>query len=90
MKITKRQLRRIIREEKTRLMNEQPTRRPDYKFNQGMQGEYAPGESVLEDLMVAVDEAIANATGQIDLDFQDGPLSSRQIVNFVIRSLQER
>jgi len=71
-------------------MNEQPTRRPDYKFNQGIQGEYAPGESVLEDLMVAVDEAIENASGLVDLDYQDGPLTTRQVINFVIQSLQER
>jgi hypothetical protein len=89
MKITKRQLRRIIKEEKARL-SEQPVGRPAYAFNQGVQGEYEPGESVLEDLMVAVDEAIDNAAGQIDLDYQDDPLSTRQVINFVMQSLQER
>lgn len=95
MKITKRQLRRIIKEEKARLLSEvTPGERDDAKRLgaewAAQQGEYAPGESVLEDLMVAVDEAISNATGQVDLDYQDGPLSSRQVINFVIRSLQER
>jgi len=90
MKITKRQLRRIINEEKARMMNEQPISRPSYKFNQGVQGEYAPGESALEDLMVAVDEAIDNASGLVDLDYQNDPLTSRQVINFVIQSLQER
>ena len=90
MKITKRQLKRIIKEEKARLIHEQPISRPQYKFNQGIQGEYAPGESVLEDLMVAVDEAIENASGLVDLDYQDDPLTTRQVINFVIQSLQER
>ena len=109
MKITKRQLRRIIseigsppdmsdpdwhpnmsQEWERQAQSEESHGRPSYKFNQGVQGEYAPGESVLEDLMVAVDEAIDNAAGQIDLDYQDDPLTTRQVINFVMQSLRER
>ena len=53
MKITKRQLRRIIKEEKAKLISEQP-------------GPY--GQTILDDLTIQVEEIIDNAVGQADMD----------------------
>jgi len=53
VKITKRQLRRIIKEEKAKLISEQP-------------GPY--GQTILDDLTIQVEEIIDNAVGQADMD----------------------
>ena len=73
MRISKRQLRRIIKEEKAKLISEQP-------------GPY--GQTILDDLTIQVEEIIDNAVGQADMD--GTPLTKREILDHVVRMLQEQ
>ena len=82
MKITKRQLRRIIREEKARLLKEE--------YHGRGPGEYYPGESPLTDVAAQVEEIIDNAVGQVDLDYSDDPLTRKDILDFVARMLHQQ
>ena len=86
MKITKNQLRKIIREEKARMLSE-TSAGGSYGSHPSS---YRPGESVLTDIAAQVEDIMQNYVGQVDLDFSDDPLTYKQIVDFVARMLHEQ
>ena len=48
-----------------------------------------PPGGPLQELSEAIDDAMMNAQGQIDLDYSDDPLTFNQVKDFVIRYLRE-
>ena len=90
MKITKRQLRRIIREEKARILREASAGGGGNKHYGNHPSSYRPGESVLTDIAAQVEDIMQNYVGQVDLDFSDDPLTYKDIVDFVARMLHEQ
>ena len=82
MKITKRQLRRIIREEKARLLKEE--------YHGGGPGEYYPGESPLTDVAAQVEKIIDKAVGEVDDAYGEVPLTRKNILDFVARMLHQQ
>lgn len=138
MKITRRQLRRIIREYKEMLAKDHVDGHPwsgsltdladvqgktwghgevvdpkgfasmvklSHKFSKGtapgmvessrrnrgaVNEQYPPPPGgPLQELAEAIDDAMMNAQGQIDLDYSDDPLTFNQVKDFVIRYLRE-
>ena len=75
MRITKRQLRRIIREEKARLLKEE-------YYGRGP-GEYSPGQSPLTDVAAQIEEIIDKAVGLVDDAYGEVPLTRKNILDFV-------
>ena len=90
MKITKRQLKRIIKEEKMRLLKEISAGGHGNKYYGGHPSSYGPGESVLTDIAAQVEDVMQNYVGEVDLDFSDEPLTYKDIVDFVARMLHEQ
>ena len=86
MKITRRQLRRIISE--TLEATLPPGRQSDAYRAARITAELgAPGP--LENLASDILDTIDNAVGQVDLDFSDEPMTKKDIVDFVMRMLRE-
>jgi len=73
MKITKNQLKKLIKE----IYGDHPS-------------SYRPGDSSLTDLAAAIEDAMQNAVGTIDLDYSDDPLTYKDILDFVVRMLHEQ
>ena len=90
MKITKNQLRRIIREEKARILRETSAGGSGHKIYGSHPSSYRPGESVLTDIAAQVEDIMQSYVGQVDLDFSDDPLTYKDIVDFVTRMLHEQ
>ena len=89
MKITKKQLRRIIKEEKAKL-SEISAGGHGNKHYGNHPSSYGPGESVLTDIAAQVEDIMQNYVGEVDLDFSDKPLTYKDIVDFVARMLHEQ
>ena len=90
MKITKRQLRKIIREEKARILRETSAGGSGHKLYGSHPSSYGPGESALTDIAAQVEDIMQSYVGQVDLDFSDDPLTYKDIVDFVARMLHEQ
>ena len=90
LKITESQLRRIIKEEKARLLTEVSAGGSGNKYYGSHPSSYRPGESVLTDIAAMVDDSLKNYVGEVDLDFSDEPLTYKDIVDFVARMLHEQ
>ena len=90
MKITKRQLRKIIKEEKARMLKEASAGGTGYELYGRTPSSYSPGESVLTDIAAQVEDIMQSYVGQVDLDFSDDPLTYKDIVDFVARMLHEQ
>jgi len=87
MKITRNQLRRLIKEE----INEAtlpPGRQSDAYRAARITAELG-APSPLENLASDILDMIDNAVGQVDLDFSDEPMTKKDIVDFVMRMLRE-
>ena len=80
MKISKQQLRRIIREEKQKILREQPGMPP-------MGG--PPPAPLLQELIDDISNVISGYVGEVELDIQDEPLSRADIIDFLARWLHE-
>jgi len=80
MKISKQQLRRIIREEKQKILREQPGMPP-------MGG--PPPAPLLQELIDDITNVISGYVGEVELDIQDEPLSRADIIDFLARWLHE-
>ena len=76
MKITRRQLRRIIKEE----LNEGDLQR---SLGPRPGGSLSPLGNLAEDIL----SLIKNLTGQVDLDFGDDPMTRKDIIEFVLQML---
>jgi len=74
MRITRRQLRQIIKEE---VINEQSFSPP-------------PMDGPLENLASDVLDMMQNAVGQTDLNYSDDPLTYEDILDFVARMLHSK
>ena len=90
MKITKRQLRRIIQEEKARILSENSAGGSGHRLYGRHPSSYRPGESALTDIAAQVEDIMQNYVGQVDLDFSDDPLTYKDILDFVTRMLHEQ
>ncbi len=90
MKVTKRQLRRIIKEEKAKLLKETSAGGSGHKLYGRHPSSYGPGESVLTDIAAQVEDIMQSYVGKVDLDFSDDPLTYKDIVDFVARMLHEQ
>jgi hypothetical protein len=90
MKISKRQLKRIIREEKARLLKETSAGGLGNRHYGSHPSSYGPGDSVLTDIAAQVEDVMQNYVGEVDLDYSDDPLTYKDIVDFVARMLHEQ
>ena len=90
MKISKRQLRRIIKEEKQKLLKEASAGGLGNRHYGSHPSSYGPAESVLTDIAAQVEDVMQSHVGSIDLDFSDDPLTYKDIIDFVARMLHEQ